>query len=153
MVFGGHPLERGIHSASMVIWTTTPWTLPSNLAVAVGTDLDYVIASRADEAAFLRERGYAVSEQTTSYSVNSGLWGVTIGGRETTGTVESLPEQAWERTRGAFDQPRAPQRHTVGFAHLSPVRCPDVACRTENADANLIVAHARYTLGAGLFAG
>ncbi|MAD60807.1 MAG: isoleucine--tRNA ligase [Myxococcales bacterium] len=34
--------------ASLLIWTTTPWTLPSNLAVAVGTDLDYVKAKRAE---------------------------------------------------------------------------------------------------------
>ena len=27
---------------SMVIWTTTPWTIPANLAVSVGPDLDYV---------------------------------------------------------------------------------------------------------------
>ncbi len=26
---------------NIVIWTTTPWTLPGNLAVAVGTDIDY----------------------------------------------------------------------------------------------------------------
>lgn len=25
-----------------LIWTTTPWTLPSNLAIAVGSDIDYV---------------------------------------------------------------------------------------------------------------
>ncbi|MBL91303.1 MAG: isoleucine--tRNA ligase [Myxococcales bacterium] len=30
--------------ASLLIWTTTPWTLPSNLAVAVGEDIDYVLA-------------------------------------------------------------------------------------------------------------
>jgi len=28
--------------AYLLIWTTTPWTLPSNLAVCAGTDLDYV---------------------------------------------------------------------------------------------------------------
>ncbi len=28
-------------SCNLVIWTTTPWTLPSNLAVAVGEDIDY----------------------------------------------------------------------------------------------------------------
>ena len=33
--------------ASLLIWTTTPWTLPSNLAVAVGPELDYVKARRA----------------------------------------------------------------------------------------------------------
>ena len=27
--------------ASFLVWTTTPWTLPSNLALAVGADIDY----------------------------------------------------------------------------------------------------------------
>jgi isoleucyl-tRNA synthetase len=31
----------------LVAWTTTPWTLPSNLAVAVGPDLDYTVLERA----------------------------------------------------------------------------------------------------------
>jgi isoleucyl-tRNA synthetase len=30
----------------LLIWTTTPWTLPSNLAIAVGKDLDYSIVSQ-----------------------------------------------------------------------------------------------------------
>jgi isoleucyl-tRNA synthetase len=30
------------------VWTTTPWTLPSNLALAVGPDLDYVVFQRTD---------------------------------------------------------------------------------------------------------
>ena len=29
-------------NAFLLIWTTTPWTLPSNLAVMVSKDLDYV---------------------------------------------------------------------------------------------------------------
>ncbi len=35
-------------NASLLIWTTTPWTLPSNLAVAVGLELDYVKARRSE---------------------------------------------------------------------------------------------------------
>ena len=31
-------------SASLVIWTTTPWTLPANEAVALGAGIDYVAA-------------------------------------------------------------------------------------------------------------
>lgn len=27
----------------MLVWTTTPWTLPSNLAIAVGEDIDYAL--------------------------------------------------------------------------------------------------------------
>ncbi|TYL45183.1 isoleucine--tRNA ligase [Nocardioides sp. BGMRC 2183] len=29
--------------AKLLVWTTTPWTLPSNLAVMVGSDIDYVM--------------------------------------------------------------------------------------------------------------
>lgn len=35
------PLEEE-ENTSLLIWTTTPWTLPSNLAAAVNTNLDYV---------------------------------------------------------------------------------------------------------------
>lgn len=31
-----------------LIWTTTPWTLPSNLAIAVGPDVDYVTVTPAE---------------------------------------------------------------------------------------------------------
>ena len=27
----------------LLVWTTTPWTLPSNLALAVGPDIDYAV--------------------------------------------------------------------------------------------------------------
>ena len=33
-----------------LIWTTTPWTLPSNLAIAVGPDVDYVTVEPGPEA-------------------------------------------------------------------------------------------------------
>jgi isoleucyl-tRNA synthetase len=32
---------------SLLVWTTTPWTLPGNVAVAVGKDLDYVTVERS----------------------------------------------------------------------------------------------------------
>ena len=34
--------------AALAAWTTTPWTLPSNLAVCVGADIDYVKVADAD---------------------------------------------------------------------------------------------------------
>ena len=36
----GFELESG---ERLLAWTTTPWTLPSNLALAVGPDIDYVV--------------------------------------------------------------------------------------------------------------
>jgi isoleucyl-tRNA synthetase len=37
---GTDPVLDGAH---VLIWTTTPWTLPANLAVMVGSDIDYVV--------------------------------------------------------------------------------------------------------------
>src|SRR5660398_193009 len=41
--------------ASLVIWTTTPWTLPSNLAAAVGPEIEYSVVV-ASEGAFVGQR-------------------------------------------------------------------------------------------------
>lgn len=35
------PLDEN-PDVSMIAWTTTPWTLPSNLALVVNPDMDYV---------------------------------------------------------------------------------------------------------------
>ena len=36
-----------------LVWTTTPWTLPSNLAAAVNPDVDYVVVAAADGQRYL----------------------------------------------------------------------------------------------------
>ena len=45
------PLEPGLASAraSVLIWTTTPWTLPANLAIAVRPGAEYVLARAGEE--------------------------------------------------------------------------------------------------------
>jgi isoleucyl-tRNA synthetase len=35
--------HAALQDASLVIWTTTPWTLPSNLGIALHPDFDYVV--------------------------------------------------------------------------------------------------------------
>ena len=47
------PLEKPVYA---IIWTTTPWTLPANLAIAVKPDFDYVVAEHNGE-------NYLVAEQ------------------------------------------------------------------------------------------
>ena len=36
-------LDFEMNDVCLLIWTTTPWTLPSNLAVCVGPDIDYAV--------------------------------------------------------------------------------------------------------------
>ena len=38
---------------SLLVWTTTPWTLTSNVAAAVGADLDYVKVRNGDHVLYL----------------------------------------------------------------------------------------------------
>ncbi len=38
---------------SLMVWTTTPWTLPSNMYAAVHPDFDYVVATAADGRKFV----------------------------------------------------------------------------------------------------
>ncbi len=72
--------------------------------------------TRVEEIEFLESRGFSVPPQTRSYSINSGLWGVTIGGRETTSTQSTIPEDAWLRTKGAFERNLPAEVMTLSFA-------------------------------------
>jgi isoleucyl-tRNA synthetase len=44
------PNGHGDGRLSMTIWTTTPWTLPANRAVALNPDLDYVVVQTEGQA-------------------------------------------------------------------------------------------------------
>ncbi|MCA8952499.1 MAG: isoleucine--tRNA ligase, partial [Planctomycetes bacterium] len=46
VAFELHPREGDPGPLKILAWTTTPWTLPSNLALAVGPELDYVIVGK-----------------------------------------------------------------------------------------------------------
>jgi isoleucyl-tRNA synthetase len=52
---GLHPALAG-RKVSALIWTTTPWTLPANLAIAFHPEYDYVAAQVGDEAILVAEK-------------------------------------------------------------------------------------------------
>ena len=70
VVDGVGPVQAGDY---LLVWTTTPWTLPSNLAVAVGEHLDYVAVAdngarywvAADRIAFVWPEGGEVVARAT----------------------------------------------------------------------------------------
>jgi argininosuccinate synthase len=51
--------------------------------------------SRGEEMAFLRENGVEMNFEKAKYSINKGLWGTSVGGKETLTSREYLPEEAW----------------------------------------------------------
>ena len=76
---------------------------------------------REAELDYLRQRGLPVPPSGAQYSVNRGLWGVTIGGQETLTSGGSIPEDAWLLTHEAFSRPRASERHVLSFRRGRPV--------------------------------
>src|SRR5947209_8093007 len=66
----GLPTDKPV---SVAIWTTTPWTLPANLAIAVDPDAEYEILSNQNERVlvahklydqFIQQTGFAASEES-----------------------------------------------------------------------------------------
>ena len=51
--------------------------------------------SRAQEMQFLKDHGFEFPEKTAHYSVNEGMWGTSVGGRETLDSWSELPQAAF----------------------------------------------------------
>jgi len=51
--------------------------------------------SREEEISFLKSKGVAMNFEKAMYSVNKGLWGTSVGGKETLKSLGMLPEEAW----------------------------------------------------------
>jgi isoleucyl-tRNA synthetase len=81
-------------------WTTTPWTLPSNLALAVGPDIDYVLVKDGAEHYVLAEaRLPAYYKDAAGYEIVRRFKGADLAGVE----YEPLfPYFAWAAEKNAF---------------------------------------------------
>jgi len=71
---------------------------------------------RPEQLKYLEEHRLPIPPFGAAYSVNRGLWGVTIGGKETLTSSGSIPESAWVLSKDAFTNPRAAERHRIGFS-------------------------------------
>jgi argininosuccinate synthase len=75
---------------------------------------------RPEQLKYLQDHKLPVPPFGAAYSVNRGLWGVTIGGKETLTSQGSIPDDAWVLSKDAFTHPRAAERHSVGFLNGVP---------------------------------
>ena len=76
---------------------------------------------REDQLAYLEKHNLPLPSQGSAYSINRGLWGITIGGQETLTSEGSIPESAWVLSRNAFSAPKAASSHTLTFDSGVPV--------------------------------
>lgn len=85
---------------------------------------------REESTAYLRSRGIETTERTTRYSLNVGLMGTSIGGGETYGSWEYLPDDAWPTTRSIDDAPEEPSDLLISFEQGLPTGFADQSLGT-----------------------
>ncbi len=82
--------------------------------------------SREEEIAYLKSKGVQMNFEKAMYSINKGLWGTSVGGKETLNSLGMLPEEAWptqvtktenEEVVLVFDQGELRKVNGKSFAH------------------------------------
>src|SRR5690606_28562325 len=85
--------------------------------VAIITPIRDMQLSREEEIAYLQKHGVEFNAEKAKYSINKGIWGTSVGGKETLTSHETLPEDAWPTPVTAT----APRRITLTFENGEPV--------------------------------
>ncbi|MFW6139501.1 MAG: argininosuccinate synthase [Spirochaetota bacterium] len=109
--------------------------------------------SRKEEASWLRERGVQVQEKTRDYSVNEGLWGTTIGGKQTHDPWEFPPDHVFKNTGKKEEIPQEPQELVIDFNQGLPVSINGERKRPVELVAHLNQVGAGYGIGRGVHLG
>ena len=73
--------------------------------------------SREDEIAYLKKHGVDMSWEKVEYSINQGIWGTSVGGKETLTSDTELPERAYPVQ---MDK-EGSETLTIGFEKGEPV--------------------------------
>jgi len=108
---------------------------------------------RQDELEYLQKRNLPVPPFGAAYSINRGLWGVTIGGTETLTSSGSIPDQAWVLSKDAFTNPKAPERHVISFEKGRPAKLDGKAMSAVEIIEQLETLGAPFAIGRGIHLG
>ncbi|MDH3475119.1 MAG: isoleucine--tRNA ligase, partial [Rhodospirillales bacterium] len=119
-----------LEGASVVIWTTTPWTIPGNRAIAYGEDIEYVVeqvVDREPDAKLNEAEKFVVAKDLLlafqeAVGVRGSVTVATLKGSDLAGTVchHPLHGKGYD-----FDVPLFPGEFVsaeegTGFVHIAP---------------------------------
>ena len=109
----------------LLAWTTTPWTLPANLALAVGADIEYAVVDHQDRRLILAQSRLAhyAAELGESPAVVATLRGSDLAGRRYQPLFDFFADPAVHDTANAFQVLTADYVATeegTGIVHLAP---------------------------------
>ncbi|CUA71013.1 isoleucyl-tRNA synthetase [Rhizoctonia solani] len=132
-------LSASNNTPSLMIWTTTPWTIPSNMAIAVNAEIDYSVVICQDGSSFI------VATSRAKELVDTGVFGEnpvflteTIVGAELIGTTYKSPF-------GVGPSPVLAAKHVTadsgtGLVHTAPAHGPEdyMAWRSTKQEGNIL---------------
>ncbi len=85
-----------------------------------------MVLTREYEINYLKERGYEADFVKMEYSINKGLWGTSIGGKETLKSEQTLPESAYPSQVTAEGEESLKITFTKGeISAINGVECAD----------------------------
>lgn len=114
--------------ACFLVWTTTPWTLPGNLALAIGKDIDYCLIEREGEKLILAKSRLSIIEG--EYSIISNLKGSDLIGKKYFPMFDYLQgviidgvsyDNAYQILSGEF----VTDEDGTGIVHINPMHGED----------------------------
>lgn len=106
-------------NTSFLVWTTTPWTLPSNLALAVAADVDYAFARTGNETLVLASELLDAALGDASYEVVRTVKGADLLGSRYRRPFDYLSvdaENAWQVHAAEF----VTTEDGTGIVHIAP---------------------------------
>ena len=144
----------------LLAWTTTPWTLPSNLGVAVGADISYTVLEKDGERYILaRDRQAAYERELEGAAVVGMLSGTELVGRRYEPLFPYFTDAGKFSTDNAFQVILSDEVTTedgTGVVHMAPAygEADAVACNAAGIPTVLTVdEHAVFTSVVPDFAG
>ncbi|MEU4423116.1 isoleucine--tRNA ligase [Actinoplanes sp. NPDC024001] len=111
-------LETGERIA---VWTTTPWTLPSNLALAVGPDIEYAVLEKDGEKLLIGAgRVGAYAKELEGYEQTGTVLGRDLVGRRYTPLFDFLVEPGGENAFQVLGADFVTTEDGTGVVHMAP---------------------------------
>ena len=161
------PILNGpLAGASAVIWTTTPWTIPGNRALAVGPAVEYVAVEvtgvAANSLARIGERLLIADLLLGNVMAETGITGTAevarLRGADLAGTLCAHPlrGQGYDEDRPIFLADFVTTEQGSGLVHMAPAHGEDdfALCRAHGIAApESVDDDGRYAAAVPLFAG
>jgi isoleucyl-tRNA synthetase len=106
----------------IAVWTTTPWTLPSNLALAVGPDIDYAVLSDESGQKLIVGAGRvsAYAKELEGYEQVGVIKGAELVGRRYTPLFDFLVEPAGPNAFQVLGADFVTTEDGTGVVHMAP---------------------------------